>query len=259
MSTLHIVQGGIENRDKAWLEKAARQKLDSKSWIVPKSATIGDEAVIFISGYGFFATAQINSQPKPRTDWPNRYGASLTSIRLIKPAISLAVIQQAIPELTWANYPRSITTPPRKAARRIKNLIARRRKTGLPEFKSRVLKVASLDELRELALSCARPNVPPEKRSANYRVGSLVIHRYVLCRAHGQCESCSAPAPFRKSDGSPYLEPHHTTRLADNGPDHPSRVIGLCPNCHRHAHYSADAKSFNSLLKRKLASLETHR
>src|SRR4051794_24719610 len=24
-------------------------------------------------------------------------------------------------------------------------------------------------------------------------------------------------------DGSPYLEPHHTTRVADDGPDHPDR------------------------------------
>jgi len=134
-----------------------------------------------------------------------------------------------------------------------------RRKRTVSFLPEEVLEAASINELRALAVSCARSRVPLKKRSANYRVGSLVIHRYVLCRAHGQCESCSAPAPFRKSDGSPYLEPHHTTRLADNGPDHPSRVIGLCPNCHRHAHYSADAKSFNSLLKRKLASLETHR
>ena len=47
-----------------------------------------------------------------------------------------------------------------------------------------------------------------------------------------------------KTDGSPYLEPHHITRLADNGPDHPAKVIALCPNCHRKAHSSQDKLVF---------------
>jgi hypothetical protein len=35
MAALHIVQGGIANGDKKWLEKAARNNLSSPSWIVP--------------------------------------------------------------------------------------------------------------------------------------------------------------------------------------------------------------------------------
>ncbi len=34
-TTLHIVQAGIENGDKKWLEKAARNALKSPPWIVP--------------------------------------------------------------------------------------------------------------------------------------------------------------------------------------------------------------------------------
>jgi hypothetical protein len=34
------------------------------SWIAPKSATGGDEAVIYIGGFGFFATARIKSRSK---------------------------------------------------------------------------------------------------------------------------------------------------------------------------------------------------
>lgn len=256
MSQLHIVQGGIDNGDKAWLEKAACLKLNSKSWIAPKSACIGDEVVIFVSGCGFFATAHVRSLPRSRPDWDNRYGAGLTSIRLIEPPISLAVIRQAIPELMWAKYPRSITTPPPKIAQAVRNLIARRRKTGLRDLNEKVLEVASINELRARALSCARLHVLPKKRSANYRVGSLAIHLYVQRRANGQCEGCGAAAPFRKSNGSPYLEPHHTTRLADDGPDHPAHVIALCPNCHRRAHYAGDAKGFNGLLRRRLTKRE---
>lgn len=63
-------------------------------------------------------------------------------------------------------------------------------------------------------------------------------------------------APFRGADGRPFLETHHTRRVADGGPDHPAKVIGLCPNCHRRAHFAGDAKSFNASLMRKLPKLE---
>ena len=70
MRNLHIVQGGIANGDKKWLEKAAKQHLNARKWIVPKRVAIGDEVVICIAGYGFFATARISSLAKPREDWP---------------------------------------------------------------------------------------------------------------------------------------------------------------------------------------------
>lgn len=256
MRTLHIVQGGIENGDKAWLEKAAHRKR-STEWTVPKSAKVGDEVVIFVMGYGFFATAKVTSLPEPcGKNRPNRYCAGLTGIRLIEPAISLAAIARELPELTWAKYPRSYTTPITPIAKRIRMLIAHRRKTGLPRLDDEALEEANLDELRKVALLNARSVVAARKGKVMYRARSLAIRLYVLHRASGRCEGCRAPAPFQKTDGSPYLEPHHTTRLSDDGPDHPARVIGLCPNCHRRAHYAEDAKQFNDSLKKKLARLE---
>jgi 5-methylcytosine-specific restriction protein A len=60
----------------------------------------------------------------------------------------------------------------------------------------------------------------------------------VLLRAAGSCELCKKPAPFRrKSDGSPFLEVHHKTRLANGGEDTIDNAIALCPNCHRREHY----------------------
>lgn len=256
MSTLHIVQGGVKNGDKAWLERAARLNLSSGPWVAPKSAHVGDEVVIFVAAYGFFATARIKSAPKPRANWPNRYGASISSIRLIEPSISVAAIRRGVPRLTWAIYPRSITTPPPAVAEQIRTLIADRRKTRLPDLDDEALKAANIDELRRVALMRAQSVVTAKKRSVNYRARALAIRLYVLQRADGRCEGCRAPAPFSRVDGSPYLEPHHTRRLADDGPDHPARVIGLCPNCHRRAHLADDAKRFNSSLKRKLARLE---
>lgn len=60
----------------------------------------------------------------------------------------------------------------------------------------------------------------------------------VLKRAAGKCERCGRPAPFiAASDGRPYLEVHHNTRLADHGEDTVANAVATCPNCHRQAHY----------------------
>jgi hypothetical protein len=106
--SLHILQGGVGNGDKAWLEKAAGQNLRRSSWIAPRSARIGDDAVIYVTGFGFFATGRIAGSPKSRTDWVNRYGAALDSIELINPPVSLSEIRKRLPKLNWAKYPRSV-------------------------------------------------------------------------------------------------------------------------------------------------------
>jgi 5-methylcytosine-specific restriction protein A len=158
--------------------------------------------------------------------------------------------------LTWARYPRSITTPPTEVADEIRYLIRERRKTGLPDLDEVALEVASIHELRAAALLAARRVATKKERTVLYRVRSQAIHRYVLSRANGYCEGCEEPAPFQKPDSSAYLEPHHTTRLSDEGPDHPAKVIALCPNCHRRTHYAEDGKAFNASLIKKLKSLE---
>lgn len=253
---LHIVQGGIKNGDKAWLERAAKRRLRAKRWIVPKSAEVGDDVVIFVGSFGFFATARVDSSPRPRRDWHNRYGAALRDVHLIQPAISLADIKRVVPDLTWANYPRSITTPSPLIADQIRRLIAHRSKTRLPDLDEEALLACNLDELRAVALLKSSSAVPKKSTTTIYRARELAIRQYVLMRAAGNCEGCGAEAPFARPDGTAYLEPHHTTRLADDGPDHPTRVIGLCPNCHRRAHHAADRLAFNNGLKRRLRRLE---
>lgn len=259
MNTLHIVQGGIENGDKRWLERAAKLGTNARSWVAPRSAVPGDDVVIFVAGYDFFATGRVTSKPKSLSDWKNRYGVGLTAIRLIKPAISIATIRRAIPALTWANYPRSITTPAPEVAKRIRALVADRRRSRLPDLDDEALHEANIDELRRVAIMGAKLVAPRTKHEVYFRARSLAIHLYVLRRAEGHCEGCRGAAPFRKRDGTPYLEPHHTTRLADDGPDHPAHVIGLCPTCHRRAHYAKDAKIFNRRLKKRAIAIEAGR
>lgn len=256
MHKLHIVQGGIENGDKDWLEKAARRGWAARTWTAPKSASPGDEVVIYVLGYGFFATAKVKSRPKPRENWPKRYRVGLHSIALIEPPVSLFTIRRSIPNLKWAIYPRSIHTPAPQIAAQVQQLIGKRRRTGTPDLDNESLAAANLLELRKAALLRARRTATARQRKIIQRVRIRAIRLYVLQRAKGHCESCCAPAPFCSADGRPFLEPHHTRRLADDGPDHPAWVIGLCPNCHRRAHHSEDATVFNRSLLKRLRGLE---
>lgn len=82
------------------------------------------------------------------------------------------------------------------------------------------------------------------RKPASTRVTSTAFLRNpdvvaeVLFRAHGVCERCKQPAPFKRAtDGTPYLEVHHRIRLADGGDDTVENAVALCPNCHRKAHY----------------------
>jgi hypothetical protein len=223
---------------------------------VPKSAAVGDAVIVHVGGLGFVATALIASPPTLRADWRNRYGASLTNVVLIEPPISIGVVRQRLPALAWARYPRSITTPSPEVATEIMRLVEARRKDGVQLESDEDLAVAGLQELRAVALGSARDAAPVREGDVRYRVRSTAIRLYVLARAGRYCEACESPAPFLTPQGAPYLEPHHTTRLADNGPDHPAHVIGLCPNCHRRAHYSEDAAAFAEHIRARLAVLE---
>jgi 5-methylcytosine-specific restriction enzyme A len=114
----------------------------------------------------------------------------------------------------------------------------------------------SLDELRRKAIADSADFRTPIERRAQYRMRSRAIRLYVLRRAGGVCEGCRATAPFVTPANFPYLEPHHVRRLTDGGPDSPSFVIAVCPNCHRRAHYSRDAGEYNAKLTEIVEKLE---
>lgn len=117
-----------------------------------------------------------------------------------------------------------------------------------------------LDELRARALAASAGNGVSEgaatAAAGRYYARAEAVRRYVLARADGKCECCGIPAPFERWDGSPYLEPHHTTMLSEGGPDHPRHVAAVCPNCHRRVHYGRDGHDLNERLISHLAELE---
>lgn len=89
---------------------------------------------------------------------------------------------------------------------------------------------------RLVALAPKKPKRKPVLTLAFER--SPYVIAAALRRANGKCEICSSPAPFNKrTDGTPYLEVHHRTRLADDGEDTLGNAVAVCPNCHRKAHY----------------------
>jgi 5-methylcytosine-specific restriction protein A len=117
---------------------------------------------------------------------------------------------------------------------------------------------ATLEELRRLALNAVQPpgQRPPRESRRLYYERSAAVRDYVLARANGTCEACRKPAPFRRLDGEPYLEPHHTRRIADGGPDHPRWVGAICPNCHKEIHHGENGLGVNRRLEDYLKSIE---
>jgi len=57
----------------------------------------------------------------------------------------------------------------------------------------------------------------------------------------------------------PYLEPHHTHRLADGGLDHPAYVAGVCPTCHRRVHHGKDGDKYNESIASYVQAIEPMR
>ena len=106
----------------------------------------------------------------------------------------------------------------------------------------------SMGALRQAALAASQTNAELRDRLTSIYKRSIAVKQYALARAKGICEGCQQTAPFHTKRGS-FLEMHHTHRVADGGPDHPDRVITLCPNCHRRAHYAQDAQVFNQSLR----------
>ncbi|QLI80861.1 HNH endonuclease [Chitinibacter fontanus] len=117
----------------------------------------------------------------------------------------------------------------------------------------------SFEDLRAAAYAASKTNKAGSKASETKRSWyerSAKVSNYVLKRSKGICEACDQPAPFMKKNGTPYLEPHHTRRLADNGLDHPIWVGAICPTCHRRIHSGQDGIEWNKQLQTRLKKKE---
>lgn len=82
---------------------------------------------------------------------------------------------------------------------------------------------------------------------------SKAVRDEVLLRAKGNCEHCGEEG-FRTNAGAFYLESHHIIPLSEEGIDHISNVIALCPNHHREAHYSENSNELRKVFLEKISS-----
>lgn len=117
----------------------------------------------------------------------------------------------------------------------------------------------TIEEIRSnilLKQNAVKKNNTTENYLARAYERDAEIKKYTLLRAGGECEHCKRKAPFRKKNGAPYLEVHHILRLADFGDDKIENVIGLCPNCHREAHYGSERHRVQKVMLLEVQSKE---
>lgn len=111
--------------------------------------------------------------------------------------------------------------------------------------------LAYVDQFSEPAAVAAR------EATVLVRDRSAAVRASVLVRSQGCCEFCARPG-FLTAAGSIYLETHHVVPLSEDGPDHESNVVALCPEDHRRAHYGAErlamAERLHALLRRHFPS-----
>ncbi|MCQ4334760.1 HNH endonuclease [Natronomonas sp. F2-12] len=120
----------------------------------------------------------------------------------------------------------------------------------------------NIDELRARAIQDSVEDVPtptttpsPSSSKQEY-TRSAAIREYVKARADGYCEACGNPAPFKNTDGGPYLHAHHIHEISDSGSDTVDTVAAICPNCHYRIHHGEDGDEYNKSLLEKIQSIE---
>jgi hypothetical protein len=120
--TLHVLVGDAERDADLLLNKGRRH--NSFVWAVPNKARADDRVVFFLHRHGFVAQGIVASEPKPRSRGPWPYGAIIRKFNVLHTHVPLAVVQRALPEWKWPEYPRSYTTLNGILAQRLQGLLA---------------------------------------------------------------------------------------------------------------------------------------
>ena len=97
-----------------------------------------------------------------------------------------------------------------------------------------------INDLKTLAKRQSKKKPKEVTSTIIQKVRDPYIAEYARRRADGICQLCGNPAPFNRSDGTPYLESHHIDWLANGGEDSIENTAALCPNCHRKMHIVND-------------------
>ena len=93
----------------------------------------------------------------------------------------------------------------------------------------------STQELTQRALA-AQGRASKQTTTTPYFCRDQNIVELVKRQAKGCCALCGQEAPFKNTQGEPYLEVHHIIWLSQGGEDSLANTVALCPNCHRKMH-----------------------
>jgi hypothetical protein len=113
---------------------------------------------------------------------------------------------------------------------------------------SQASKPAFVDQFSALGPAASRETV------VTVRDRAPAVRERVLQRAAGHCEWCGKLG-FKTVSGAVYLETHHVIPLAEDGPDHETNMLALCPDDHRRAHHAHDREDLTDQLRGKLDEL----
>ncbi len=70
-------------------------------WIVPKTASVGDAVVFFLTSPGFVARGFIHTPPKPHRNRPRRYNAFVRSVTALHSPVPRAFVRDNISDWGW--------------------------------------------------------------------------------------------------------------------------------------------------------------
>lgn len=98
----------------------------------------------------------------------------------------------------------------------------------------RARKLSDQELEQQAKLSSNKPGITTVQSTQYLR--NPYVAEYAKRRAHGICQLCSQPAPFKDKNGGPFLENHHIIWLSRDGKDAINNTVALCPNCHRRMH-----------------------
>jgi 5-methylcytosine-specific restriction protein A len=102
------------------------------------------------------------------------------------------------------------------------------------EVKKKVRKL-SLEEL-ELKAQFSRKDIGKREVIINQLERDPIIAELAKRKAKGKCQLCEQLAPFKNTNGEPYLEAHHIEWLSKGGKNAIDNTVALCPNCHAKMH-----------------------
>lgn len=117
-----------------------------------------------------------------------------------------------------------------------------------------VRKVRPEDVFRKAKTAIGKPK--RKSRTVSDFIRNPYVVAAAILRANGRCEmpECRREL-FNRDDGTPFLEVHHVTPLAEGGDDTLINAAALCPACHRELHYGAERKALRILLRKKIEAV----